>query len=256
VRKALVILHLYSEHKGKIAVPFCCGKEKGVNLYTWLNLAIIAFPVILSFDRRVAYWRSWFRSFAAILIVGGLFVAWDILVTEQGHWSFDPTLAGTTRFLGLPLGEIIFFISVPFACLFIFEVAQAYFKERCYPIPAWPFLVAAVGAILAAWILKERGYTLIVLVSFALTLLLIAGPARRLFSKRTTLLALLLSFVPFLIFNGIFTGIPIVRYDPAMILGPRVITIPLEDFVYNFSLIALSMMAYEVLSFLRIGERR
>ncbi|MEI6877035.1 MAG: lycopene cyclase domain-containing protein [Spirochaetota bacterium] len=225
-------------------------------LYTWLNLAIIFFPLALSFDRRVAYWRSWPAVALAIIAAGSLFIGWDILVTRDGHWSFDPLLAGDLRILGLPSGEILFFFAMPFACLFILEVARGYLQEKVYHIPMLPLMIAAALAATGAVLARDRGYTFIVLVSLGLTLILIAGPARRLFSRRTTIVAILLSFLPFLIFNGLFTALPIVRYAPAMILGPRVITIPLEDFAYSFSLIALAMMVYDFFGFLRIGGRR
>lgn len=216
-----------------------------MNLYTILNLLIIVPALALSFDRRVAFRRSWACAGAAILAVGTVFVLWDIAVTKVGHWDFSPEYAGSGRIFGLPAGEIIFFISVPFACIFILEVARAYFRERIVAVRPLPFALSAGASLVAAVALKDHGYTFIVLGSLALTLALIAGPARRLFSRSSTWQALALSYIPFMIFNGIFTALPIVTYHPEMILGPRIISIPVEDFTYSFSLISLSYMAFD-----------
>ena len=47
--------------------------------------------------------------------------------------------------------------------------------------------------------------------------------------------------LPFLIVNGVLTGAvtqaPIVWYNESHIIGLRIVTIPLEDVFYNFSLL-------------------
>ena len=45
--------------------------------------------------------------------------------------------------------------------------------------------------------------------------------------------------------NGYLTSRPIVLYAPEQILGVRIWTIPLEDFLYGFTLIALSVILWE-----------
>lgn len=227
-----------------------------MKIYTLLNLLIIVPALALSFDRKVAFWKSWLRALVAILIVGGAFTVWDILVTQEGHWAFSPEHAGTARLFGLPAGEILFFISTPFACIFILEVVRAYFKERCFELSRPALVAAAALSALAAFLLRDRGYSFIVFSTLALCLLLMAGPGRSLFSRRSTWTALGLTYIPFLIFNGIYTGIPIVSYDPAMIMGPRIISIPVEDFLYSFSLIALSYIVFDGVSPRKTVDRK
>jgi lycopene cyclase domain-containing protein len=215
-------------------------------LYTLLNLLIILFPLLLSFDRRVAFWRRWPAAAAAIVVVGGVFVGWDAVVTRAGHWTFDPARAGAARILGLPPGELLFFAAAPYACLFILEVMRAYLPDAVIRWPRWAAAALGAGAAGAAVFFRGRGYTFLVLVLLGATLLLMAGPGYGLFRRRTTLAAFGLSYLPFLAFNGLFTGLPIVSYAPEMILGPRVLTIPVEDFAYSFCLVGLSFMAYEL----------
>lgn len=55
-----------------------------------------------------------------------------------------------------------------------------------------------------------------------------------------------------LIFNGYLTWRPIVLYGPDMFLGIRLGTIPVEDFFFGFSMMALTVILWEV--FTRRGE--
>ncbi|CUT04727.1 lycopene cyclase domain-containing protein, partial [Candidatus Kryptobacter tengchongensis] len=70
------------------------------------------------------------------------------------------------------------------------------------------------------------------------------------FAKEFAISYLILLF-PFLIVNGTLTGSftaePIVWYNENAILGIRVLTIPIEDFLYAFSLIILNIALVDFL---------
>jgi len=53
-----------------------------------------------------------------------------------------------------------------------------------------------------------------------------------------------------LIVNGILTGLQIVRYDPRVIIGWRVVYAPVEDIAYGFALVTLTIAAW-----IRLGRR-
>ena len=93
-----------------------------MNTYVLITLLVISGPLALSFDKRVAFFRQWKRLIVAIIPVSATYLLWDVLVTERGHWSFNPEYAGSWHPLGLPAGEWLFFFVVPYACLFILEV--------------------------------------------------------------------------------------------------------------------------------------
>ena len=63
--------------------------------------------------------------------------------------------------------------------------------------------------------------------------------------------AFLVALVPFLIVNGILTGAvtpkPIVWYSEIHIMGPRIITIPMEDLFYNYAMLLPIVGIYESL---------
>jgi lycopene cyclase domain-containing protein len=61
--------------------------------------------------------------------------------------------------------------------------------------------------------------------------------------------AYLVAIIPFLIVNGILTGIatenPVVWYNENHIMGLRIITIPFEDLYYNYALFLPIIALYE-----------
>jgi lycopene cyclase domain-containing protein len=218
-----------------------------MNLYLWILMGIAAVPLVLSFDKKVHYVSRWPAVFAAAGIVGVVFIGWDILKTSADVWGFVERYAGSFRILGLPLPEILFFVVVPFSCIFIYEVVRAYFKERIVQIPRWIWFAIAAVLVLLAVIFRTQVYTLTVLLSVAVFFTLAAAIRPGLLGSRHFWLAVVLTYVPFLIFNGLLTAIPIVVYNDAENWGIRVYTIPLEDFFYSFSLLGFNFLVFALL---------
>lgn len=44
--------------------------------------------------------------------------------------------------------------------------------------------------------------------------------------------------------NGVFTGVPIVRYDPGAITGARIVYAPVEDLLFGFAMIVLTLSVW------------
>lgn len=130
-----------------------------MDLYTRIDLLIMAVPLALSFDRRVAFWRKWPQVWVAIAVVMAVFIPWDIWKTVRGVWGFNPEYAGEWRCLHLPLGEWLFFICVPYACLFILECVRGYIPDRVLGLSRRGVLVVAAGLAAAAWLLRHRIYS-------------------------------------------------------------------------------------------------
>lgn len=212
-----------------------------------LDLAVVFFPLILSFDRKVAYVRRWPRVLAATAVVALPFLVWDALMTHAGAWWFSTRWAGTTRLVGMPPAEILFFFAVPFSCLFIYEVVGAYFGDRRGKPRRLPWLAAAVVLAGAALVFRHRIYTATILAATALFLALAAWRRPELLASSRFWWSLGVTYIPFLVMNGVLTALPIVSYSPDAILGPRVYTIPVEDFLYSFALLGLNLLVYEML---------
>lgn len=222
-----------------------------MDLYTKLDLLVLALPLALSFDHKVAFWRKWPRVFAAIAAVVAVFGAWDVWKTSAGVWGFNPQYAGAGRFLHLPRGEWLFFICVPYACLFILECVRAYFRDRSLAFSRRSLLVAAGVFVLAACRFRAQTYTGTVFLSMALVLALMEWGVPETLRSRNFWIAMGFTYLPFLVANGILTALPIVWYDNARILGLRVGSIPVEDFFYSFSMLAFAALVHD-----RAGRRR
>jgi lycopene cyclase domain-containing protein len=224
-----------------------------MDFYTILDLAVLAGPLLLSFDRKVAFYKKWPSAFSAIGIVVLIFGIWDIWKTASGVWSFNPTFAGTWRFIGLPLGEWLFFVFIPYACIFILACVRAYIKDVELRIPSANWYVLAVIFIVLAAVFRDRTYTGIVFLSVAVMIVFGNLFVPENYKSRNFWIAMLLTYIPFLIANGILTGKPVVLYNDAENMGIRVGTIPLEDFFYSFSMLLLGFFAYD-LSYRFLGK--
>lgn len=212
--------------------------------YLLIDLGIILGPLFFTWERRLAYYRRLPALGCSILMVGGAYIIWDMLATQWGEWSFNPLYLSGVKVVNLPLEEILFFITVPYACLFIYEAVLATGRKDSCSLPIG--IVAAAIVILAAGSFSylSQGYTFKALASCAVFLLIALWLDRHLLESRSYWLWLAICLVPFLIVNSVLTALPVVQYNPDAIWGARFITIPLEDFFYNYSLLSFYLLVY------------
>lgn len=95
--------------------------------YAWVLAWSLVFPLALSFWPGLRFYRNLRALLISIATVTAVFGAWDVAAVRRGHWSFDPTQVWPTRLAGLPLEEILFFIVIPFCCIFTWEIVL-YFR--------------------------------------------------------------------------------------------------------------------------------
>lgn len=215
------------------------------HLYTLIALGVLAGPLALSFEETVHFWTHWPAVGLALGLTGLLYLFWDSLVVRRGDWAFNPVFTGNLRIFHLPLGEILFFVCVPYACLFLFEVVRAYFA----PVELWVvgpttlFAGALVFAV-ACWVFRHLAYTLLAMASVVIFLSTLALTRPALAGRSEFWIWFGLCFGAFLVVNGLYTALPTIRYNPKAIWGIKVGTIPLEDFFYNFSYLGLTLCFY------------
>jgi lycopene cyclase domain-containing protein len=199
--------------------------------YLILHILTLAGPVFASFDTKLRFFNRWRLTIVPILILGSAFVVWDITFTALGVWGFSPQFVIGLYLINLPVEEVIFFVSVPFSILFLYEVACYY--RFSIPIPQCCFYVTNIMLLTAAAAFYEKTYTITVI---TLTLILLNTPFTK---RRSSLIAVtyLLHLPGFLIINGILTSFPIVWYEPSHLSGFRLGTIPCEDLLYSFILV-------------------
>jgi hypothetical protein len=72
-----------------------------------------------------------------------------VFAVKRDHWQFNDAFAGKFRFLHLPLGEWLFFLGVPYACIFIYEVVVAYFDDFVWLTLPWlTWVVMGISAVI------------------------------------------------------------------------------------------------------------
>ena len=209
--------------------------------YLILNLACIFFPFILSFDKKIAYYKLWKPLFIGILISAAFFIIWDILFTKLGVWSFNPTYIIGIYIFNLPIEEILFFITVPYACIFIYEVVNGYTKRDVIGCGKPYSVVISVICLVLIILFHDKTYTL-VNASICLIMLLYAAFIYKSQNLGRFFLAYFISLIPFLICNGLLTALPVVIYNNHENMNLRLFTIPLEDTLYGLSLMLIPIL--------------
>lgn len=207
--------------------------------YILINIIILSIPLILSFDRRVRYYRKVYLTGFSILTISSLFIIWDIIAAGRGDWYFNPQFISSFSFLHLPLGEWMFFITVPYSCLFLYETFRTYIPERRIHIKPFIFYLLALISIVSGIILIGRLYTSTVLLVTSFVFIMNVMCFRSMTEDLRYWIYIASTMVLFIIFNYLLTSMPIVMYNSDAITGFRFLTIPLEDFLYNYSLLTL-----------------
>ncbi|MDG1262532.1 MAG: lycopene cyclase domain-containing protein [Flavobacteriales bacterium] len=231
-------------------------------LYLLVNLGSIAVPFLLSFDKKVAFYTKWKAFWPANLITLLFFVVWDVLFTEAGIWGFNDTYLLGPHLFGLPLEEWLFFICIPYACVFMYETFRSYIKGNPFKRigrPAFVLLFLLCIALVIAY--PERYYTFYTALFTAVGLAL-------LWRKNPDWLgwlvfSYLIILIPFIVANGILTGIEfwnypffnenvegindmIVWYNNKHNLAYRIFSVPIDDTIYGFLLIGMNISLYEL----------
>lgn len=212
--------------------------------YFLINLFIIAFPLALSFERKVKYYKNFPPLFFAIVTGAIPYLIWDSIAAHRGDWSFNPDHVFDHTLMSLPVEEILFFFTVPFSSLFIYESLSVNFREYRFKFNRLLFLILPIILFCGAAVFSTQYYTSTVLVFsgvFFLTAILFSDT---LIKSSTYWLYILISYIPFLIVNYVLTSIPIVIYNHEAIWGKRFLTIPLEDFFYSFSMLSFYLFFY------------
>lgn len=215
-----------------------------MSTYLLINLAIILFPFLASFEPWFLHHIKNLKAIlASIVLVGIPFVAYDMFATAVGFWSFNPAHVGSFQILNIPIEEVLFFITAPFSCLFVYECIQLFFKDRSLRLPNASLFIAGLLLFLSL-LAMPRSYTATILCLSAIVILFARLLRPALLVSSNFYIFLLVSFLLFLIFNYILTSLPIVIYGPEFNLGIRALTIPIEDFFFNFSMLTLNLLVY------------
>src|SRR6185312_6053566 len=169
------------------------------SLYFLVDFFTVIVPLVFSFHPKIKFYKTWKQFAIAAIATGIIFITWDSIFTKLGVWSFNPRYVSGILFFNLTVEEILFFICIPFSCVFTY-----YCLTRFYDL-AWNPKTEKIVCLLLKFVFKAEWL-----------------------GKAISVYALLL--VPFLLVNGILTGTgleePVVIYNKTQNLDIRLFTIP------------------------------
>ncbi|WP_052108443.1 lycopene cyclase domain-containing protein [Polaribacter sp. Hel1_85] len=210
-------------------------------LYLLLNIGSVSIPFLYSFEKKMRFIKHWKAVFTSLTIVATVFLIWDAIFTANGVWGFNPDYHLNILFFGMPIEEWMFFFCIPYASIFI-HYSLAYFKPKLLLSDKSTRFITLLFILILLPVLflnTDKAYTF-VNYSFLLFILLIGFFYGIKYLQRFYI-SFLIILVPFFIVNGVLTGTgleePVVWYNNAENLGIRLLTIPLEDIGYAFTMI-------------------
>lgn len=221
-------------------------------MYTYLilNAIIISIPLLLSFDKKVAFYKKLPALAISYAVISTIFIVWDIFFTVQGYWGFNDKYLTGIKLFSLPLEEVLFFVSVPYSCVFLYETFICYkinlFKDKLAKVVLYALTLLLLGLCVLSGF---KIYALSVLIGNILLIIILIKIREWSFLKHYYT-AFSIVLIPFFIFNGILTGSKIeeevVWYSVNAISGIRLFTIPIEDLFYNNIMLLGYCFVYEL----------
>jgi len=219
--------------------------------YFIILLASLVGPLALSFDKKVAFFRQWRYIFPAMILPAAFFITWDIIFTRHGVWSFNPEYVTGIYIVNIPLEEALFFIVVPYCCVFIYECIRCYFPGlKNNTSSAAILLILAVLLFCIAMLYQARWYTFYTSLftsAFIVLIFIFHKKIAAFVNFAAFLVAYGIILLPFLAVNGVLTYLPVVMYNNVHNLGLRIITIPVEDIFYGMLLVLMNIVIFEML---------
>lgn len=218
-------------------------------LYLWLTLGSFLIPFLFSFHPRIQFYKKWKSVFTGILVMMFIFIPWDILFTQNGFWGFNVKYLTGYYLFHLPIEEWLFFICIPYACVFTHDTLLKFFPKFVVPIRTsqWVYYVLICILVITLWYRYDRWYTFSNFIYAILILGITFNYQKELIPRfMATYLVIL---IPFFLVNGVLTGSfisePVVWYNNAQNLGIRIGTIPIEDIIYNLGMLLTVILVSE-----------
>lgn len=220
---------------------------------TYTYALILFFTIIIcfiaSFHKRILFNYHFGAFIKAAVLVAIPFIAWDVWFTAKGVWWFNTDYTLGIVIAGLPLEEWLFFICIPFSCVFTYFCIDKFFKLDW--LSGFNNLIVFVSVIVCsvmALLHHDKVYTLVTAIATMATLIYLHFIVRADWIGKASLVftVLMLGFFPV---NGVLTGTglesPIVNYNPNDFLGIRMLTIPIEDAVYGYTQLLLVLYFFK-----------
>ncbi|MFK7970200.1 MAG: lycopene cyclase domain-containing protein [Bacteroidia bacterium] len=214
--------------------------------YLFLNIGTILFPFLLSFDKKVAFWRSWKALVFPMLASASIFLIWDACFTHWGVWGFNDDYLLGIYILKMPIEEWLFFITIPYACVFVYACLNAYitrdFLGKYRAQITYVLLIMSALILIFNWEKAYTSWTAVGIIVWLGTLWFVHKPSW----LGRFYLSWLVCMIPFALVNGVLTALPVVWYNDLENLDvARLGTIPVEDPFYGMLLLLMNISLFE-----------
>ena len=217
-----------------------------MSLYTIILIASISMPFILSFDKKLQFYKQWKYLLPSIIIIALFYLVGDIYFTKLGIWGFNENHLSSIFLFKLPIEEWLFFLAIPYASIFLHDVLHVYFpKFKLTPRKSRNVSIILLFISMGILLLNlDKAYTTYIFWIFIVIIII------SYFDKSNTInrfyCTFLIILIPFVLVNGLLTGAftaePVVWYDDSQNLNLRLLTIPIEDFIYGFTMLLAAIM--------------
>ncbi len=215
-------------------------------LYLIINLSAIFIPIIFSFHKRLNFHHH-FRSFIlGFFFMFPLFMLWDVYFTKIGVWGFNSNYLMGFSFYNLPIEECLFFLCIPFSCIFTYHVVFTLSKNKAdFESKKWSLVVSIIFLVFGL-IHYNKMYTLTTFILLSIVIFI----APYFVNMRIFFKTFLILQIPFFMVNGVLTGSiienQVVWYNNNENLSIRLGTIPIEDVFYALLMLLLVMIGYQL----------
>ncbi len=219
------------------------------NMSTYFQVLAYSFviPFVFSFHNKIQFYKKWPQFIKANFITLIPFLLWDEIFTSNKIWGFTNEHLMGVYILNLPIEEILFFIIIPYCCIFTYEVFKKLFLPQTRFITVITICLAIITLIVGI-LSYNKLYTCITFVSLSL-LLFILYCLKTKFMSTFFIMYIVVTASFFMIVNGILTGgtleNPPVWYNDQHNLNIRIWTIPIEDFFYSMLLLLSNISLFE-----------
>lgn len=193
--------------------------------------------------------KNWKAILLSLTIVASVFLIWDAIFTSNGVWGFNSDYHLPYLIFGMPIEEWLFFFCIPYASVFIHYALKFYKPNLLLPMKFTKWFTIVLLAILISVLFfnTDKAYTFVNYSFLVFTLIL--GLLFGIPHLQRFYIAFLIILIPFFIVNGVLTGTgienPVVWYNDAENLGLRLLTIPIEDIGYAFTMLFGNVLLIE-----------
>ena len=198
--------------------------------YLLIDFFTILFPFLFSFHPRLNFYKTWPAFFPAMAISAVIFLLWDSYFTHLGVWGFNPVYLTGLNIGNLPLEEVLFFVCVPYACIFTCYCLNLLVQKRMPTKTGAAITVLLLIFFSVAAVLNYSKLYTFYTFSLAALLLIIGAYILKVAWLKEFYPTWLLILIPFFIVNGLLTGTglknPVVWYNDSQNLHFRLLTIP------------------------------